>query len=194
MNEEYLWSKKGSDPEIEKLEGLLSRYRLEPISASVFVPQIAEAQERSVAKRFGWFVGIASPSFALTLFAFWFFSTSPSGTLQVRSFANNDQIGILRSGPMDSSPVKVSEKEVSTSSPAALPKPKATLVKTVYRSRRPKTDRSQTLTAQTLTREEKYAYDRLMLALSITGTKLKVVQDTIDRSGDLEKRSIRNDK
>ena len=32
-----------------------------------------------------------------------------------------------------------------------------------------------------LTNEEKFAYNQLMLALSITGSKLKLVQDTIDR-------------
>ena len=33
-----------------------------------------------------------------------------------------------------------------------------------------------------LTREEKNAYDQLMLALSITGSKLKIVRDKIDRT------------
>jgi hypothetical protein len=47
---------------------------------------------------------------------------------------------------------------------------------------------------ENLTRDERYAYDRLMLALSITGSKLKVVQDTIDRKGDLDLRSNRNEK
>jgi hypothetical protein len=32
---------------------------------------------------------------------------------------------------------------------------------------------------ETLTAEEKYAYDQLMLALSITGSKLKIVKDKI---------------
>jgi hypothetical protein len=32
-----------------------------------------------------------------------------------------------------------------------------------------------------LTDEERYAYNRLMLALSITGSKLKLVRDTIDQ-------------
>jgi len=34
--------------------------------------------------------------------------------------------------------------------------------------------------AETLTAEEKYAYDQLMLALSITGSTLRIVKDKID--------------
>ena len=47
---------------------------------------------------------------------------------------------------------------------------------------------------ENLTKEEKYAYDRLMFALSIAGSKLKVVQDTIDRKGDAVPQPIRNEK
>src|SRR4030095_8580034 len=45
-----------------------------------------------------------------------------------------------------------------------------------------------------LTKEEKYAYNRLMFALSIAGSKLRVVRDTIDRKADAGPQSIRNEK
>lgn len=49
-------------------------------------------------------------------------------------------------------------------------------VRAKYRIREPKYD--------TLTSEERFAYDQLKLALSITGSKLKVVSDTINRAED----------
>ena len=32
MNSEYLFEKKGSDPDIERIEDLLSAYRIEPVA------------------------------------------------------------------------------------------------------------------------------------------------------------------
>jgi len=46
----------------------------------------------------------------------------------------------------------------------------------------------------TLTKEEQYAYDQLRVALFITGSKLKVVQDTIDRVDDKKTDDGRNEK
>jgi len=39
MNSEYLFEKKGSDPDIERMEGLLSAYRIEPVA-----PALARAE------------------------------------------------------------------------------------------------------------------------------------------------------
>ena len=196
MNDEYLWSKKGSNPEIERLEGLLSQYRCEPDAVPVFVSPPLESASRVFGKRFAWIVGIAAPSFALALFGFWFINTGTVGDLQVRATRTDDAVVKIQEHVETSVPVKHSEDEHKTERRGPILKTKPTLVKTIYRSQRKKADqtRTQTLTAKNLTFEEKYAYDRLRLALSIAGTKLKVVQDTIDRSGELEKRSIRNDK
>jgi hypothetical protein len=49
-------------------------------------------------------------------------------------------------------------------------------------NRRPKT--KDTAPPAELTAEEQFAYRQLMLALSITGSKLKIVQDTIDGTED----------
>ena len=45
-----------------------------------------------------------------------------------------------------------------------------------------------------LTNEEKYAYNQLLLALSITSSKLKLVQETIDRMEDRKEISKENNR
>lgn len=66
----------------------------------------------------------------------------------------------------------------------AINKPKPSVVKT----RQPASSQNKTFTRKAeiedssveLTAEEKHAYDQLMLALSITGSKLKIVKDKVD--------------
>ena len=48
--------------------------------------------------------------------------------------------------------------------------------------------------AVTLTSEEKYAYGQLMLALAITSSKLRIVQDTITRIEDGKNTAGRNER
>jgi hypothetical protein len=48
-------------------------------------------------------------------------------------------------------------------------------------------------TVPRLTKEEQYAYDQLKVALWLTGSKLKVVQDTINRVDD-ERSQTENEK
>ena len=79
---------------------------------------------------------------------------------------------------------------VSMAEPRILSRPKMDYV----RSKVNRTVPSAKPEKAKFTKEEKYAYDRLMLALSIAGSKLKVVQDTIDRNGDAAPRSVRNEK
>ena len=45
-----------------------------------------------------------------------------------------------------------------------------------------------------LTEEEKYAYGQLMLALSITGSKLKIVKDTINGVEEIENAAKENER
>jgi hypothetical protein len=195
MNEEYLWSKKGSDPEIEKLEMILREFRFEPGPAPVALPAAHSGVSAFFAYRLTWISAVASPSFALVLFGFWLFAWNTNGDLQPRSqqvvptqTEIQNEIGI-------GGPIRIkSEENIKAKPRAPSLRSGPRYVKTVYRSKKTKADPSELLTAMNLTSEEKYAYDRLMLALSIAGTKLKVVQDTIDRNGDLDKTSVHNQK
>jgi hypothetical protein len=192
MNDEYLWSKEGNDREIERLEDLLSEFRFVPGPA----PKLPTAEGASIIeprRSFRWVFALATPAFAAFLFAVWFFLPANESAVQSRvigtaSAAQNYQ-------PSASQPVELTAVTTGDRKDSNLRKRVPAVVKTVFRSHRSKRERIESLVAKNqLSAEEKYAYDRLMLALSIAGTKLKVVQDTIDRKSDTEKSSLRNEK
>jgi hypothetical protein len=189
MNEEYLWSKKGSDPEIERLEGLLAEFRFGPDDSLNFLPAQVPESRGFFANRFAWILGIATPSFALALFVLWILNPNASGDIQARDPRAIDTATEMQSRSGTHIPARISTELKKSKSLTTRHKNDPKTFKTVYISRKSKAERSGTLTASRLTNEEKYAYNRLMLALSIAGTKLKVVQDTVDG-----KESIRNEK
>ena len=180
MNEEYLWSKKGSDPEIEGLEELLSEYRYRSGERPVVLSKFSMEQNLGFRTRFAWLLGIATPSFALALVGFLLLTSNSTNELQVRS----SQIVESRSNGENERPIEIPAIVLSGTTNPKAPgvhrKAAAKKVKTVYRSRKSQAERAGSMTAMRLTSEEKYAYDRLMLALSITGTKLRIVQETVD--------------
>jgi hypothetical protein len=189
MNEEYLWSKKGSDPEIQELEKLLSEYRFKhddaPELPAVNVVTFAPEKKR----RFSWIFAIASPVAAAIIAVFWF-AIPQQGELSVRTVeperqalrpvAQETQIAHHNVPDVVNIPYRETERVIEN-----LPR---TLNR---RSRLPKSAAAVSQKIR-LTREEKYAFDRLMLALSITGSKLKMVQDTVD--GNSGKDLVRNTK
>ena len=193
MSDEYLWSKNGSDAEIEGLEDLLSDFRYVPERA-VQIPVSDPVVEPIAARRFRWVFALAAPAFATVLLAVWFAFQSNEGSLRAREqVVDKPQISV----PGESTTLIGNTSDTPVAAYKATPTQKAspTIIKTIFRPKSSKRRQIESLVAANkLTKEEKYAYDRLMLALSIAGNKLKVVQDTIDRKSDLDQRSIRNDK
>ena len=192
MNEEYLWSKKGSDREIETFESLLSEFRFKEgpppeLPASNIVNVGSQFKNR-----FSWAALFATAAAAVVLGVIWIARSTGDGNVDVAntpaptssvSSGNENRTEATNSyGP-----------PVQKASLRSLKRPR--FVKTIFRTRREMRNPQPTVAkAENLTRDERYAYDRLMLALSITGSKLKVVQDTIDRKSDLDQRSNRNEK
>jgi hypothetical protein len=180
MNNEYLWDKTGEDHEVERLEEVLAvfRYR-EPVKPVDVATQ--HVDER--APRWRIYLALA------------FASCVAIGILMM--------VGLRFSGD-SSNPVNTSDVvfvQQSTDAPEAEPAPELPPVSnpekqyqppgnrrhnisrtTAAISRRPKT--KDTAPPAELTAEEQFAYRQLMLALSITGSKLKIVQDTIDGTED----------
>lgn len=194
MNEEYLWSKKGSDPEIEKLETLLSGLRFKEGSPpEVLTSNIVEVKP-SFGRRFAWLSAFAATATAVVLIAMYVVRV-PEARVAV---SENPQVSTLSADkPLKTPPTEFAK--VAEPGAEQLPALKTLrsprIVKTIYRTREnDEVAAAKIAQKPKLTREEKYAYDRLMLALSITSSKLKVVQETIDRKADLDQRSIRNDK
>jgi hypothetical protein len=96
----------------------------------------------------------------------------------------------------------VPKKESNPSPPTASASPKRTDLVPVRTNSavgvrsKPRTKANSESAKPTLTKEERYAYDRLMLALSITSSNLRLVADKIDiqdASADGGRRVIRGE-
>lgn len=189
MNNDYLWDKKGSDPEIEGLENLLADLRYQPTPP----PSIVQKQLVFEPKR-SWFafsfarLAAAGTVFGALLLAIWI-AMPGSETSRIAVSAppaiEDPQGSRPETDSLSLAPQTTEKKEDKVSPMAPL--------KTLYRPERDYTKRSvpaaarvrkQKRNVDSLTAEEKYAYDQLMLALSITSSKLKAVNDTINRAED----------
>jgi hypothetical protein len=186
MKEDYLWDKTGDDAEIQGLENALKAFRYQE-TAPPELPQrvfTLEAPKRGKFFQFRLALAVFAPVVLVLLLA-WFQFVSR----QHPAVENAAQT----SAPQTSAPTTAEEKfakqseilpVVEIQQPRAVKRkavrafqrnaPKPRLIRTVLRTDAPKEP------AETLTAEEKYAYRQLMLALSITGTQLKIVKDKIN--------------
>jgi hypothetical protein len=188
MTEDYLWDKTGEDAEIQGLENALKAFRFQE-DAPPEIPQKVFTAEKRTPRRFFQF-GFAFAAFAaavVVLSVVWF---QVSGS--------KIQVGetIAETVPPNSDARMVDEQIINA---PAVPPP--AVVKTAgnappVRGRVIKVRRKsvpiisankailrETKTkepAETLTAEERYAFNQLMLALSITGSQLRIVQDKIN--------------
>jgi len=183
MKEDYLWDKTGEDAEIEQLENALMAFRYTE-TAPPELPQKVFTVEKAKPRKFFQF-GFAFAAFAAVVVIFcavWF--QIGSGKLPViepvaenNAPKNEDKVAdekIIKT-PDKPAPVKIVEN--APRSVARIRRNSAPVV----RSNKPVRQNIKVKEpAETLTAEEKYAYDQLMLALSITGSKLKIVKDKID--------------
>jgi len=193
MNSEYIWSKTGNDPEVERLESLLGEFRFDENTgahtpATNVIPVTSSSNRR-------WFFGLslAATAAALVLMSIWF--TKPpvaavasherdAAPVQETDRSRKDVDADLRTADLGNSVV-----------PTADTHPQAEPMARHLRSRVDRTVHTvATKKKEALTKEEKYAYDRLMLALAITGSKLKMVQDSVDRKHDSNPQTTRNEK
>lgn len=182
MKEDYLWDKSGEDAGIERLENALKAFRYRE-TAPPALPVEVLAVEPAKPRRFFQF-GFAfagSAAVVVICFAVWV-QLSGLKLPAAPTFAEtNRPKSIEQIVPKEPAPapIKVSEstpvfskskviKTLQRSAPVIRP------IKAVVRTNKLKQP------AETLTAEEKYAYDQLMLALSITGSSLKIVKDKVD--------------
>jgi hypothetical protein len=184
MKEDYLWDKTGEDAEIQSLENALKAFRWQE-NAPPELPQKVFTIEKQMPRRFFRF-GFAFAAFAaavVVLSVVWLqFSGSESPgaetvaetTAPASAEKTAGESFIETRGNEPASPV--------ATVPAAQPNvvkirrksaPVVRARKTIWR--RPKIAEP----VETLTAEEKHAYNQLMLALSITGTQLKIVKDKV---------------
>ncbi len=183
MNDEYIWDKKGSDAEIERLEGLLSGFQYKS-AAAPRVPVVSEDRSWGFWPRLS--LGFAGAgAFAAIVAAVFFFRVGEPANIVVQT--PSTAVIEPNAAAENILPPSVEEKQ-----PIETPAP----VTTVYRpkeptrnapplraSTRPRSKRIK-ISPDALTAEERYAYEQLKIALAITGTKLKAVSDTVNGTED----------
>jgi hypothetical protein len=185
MKEDYLWDKTGEDPEIQKLENALQVFRYKEIAPPALPAKIIPFERKTPRKFFRLafaFAGCAA--FVVVSLGVW---------LQISSETNE----VAKDSTETTAPLvskKVSD-EIADEKPDDLivkkvevPKQFAEQKITKVRRLVPAIVRQNKTIAQNvqvkkptvkLTKDEKYAYDQLMLALSITSSKLKLVEEKI---------------
>ncbi len=182
MNEDYLWDGSGSDPEIEALEKGLSVFRISDSKP----PQVtAGVSTRERVPFFGFLRLRPAAAFVSVLFllaAGFFVSRYPVAGVPNVAIAFGDESSAespteIPEGPsLDS----VAEPQVETARNFA--KPERAHGRRVARAASADTVKREPdgLITAALTPEERHAYDQLMLALSITSSSLKHVQDRVN--------------
>jgi hypothetical protein len=194
MNQDYLWSKAGTDPEVESLENLLSEFRFDG-SIGPEMPATNIIPVTTVSKR-RWVFGLsfaATAAAALFLMAMWF--TKAPNTPIARD--QNDPNSVQDTAGSRNDATSSIRSDDSASTAFTTPQP-IRLAQPITRQPPPRVDRAghvaKVRKTEKLTKEERYAYDRLMYALAITGSKLKMVQDSVDRKRDTNPHTTRNEK
>lgn len=211
MNEDYLWDKTGHDPEIEKFENALSGFRYReasppalparPASQASVVPFIAKPVPVFFRPKFFRYAMAAAACLAFLILSFGIW-TQFSIRDEEDTFAGHNADKPIAGSP----PEKLFEenaKKDDALQAAAIEKresekpnfvPRNTALSIAHNTkarhdRRPKAPVK--LAAVKLTKEEVYAYDQLKLALSITGSKLKLIRDKVESP--VEKVPVRKD-
>jgi len=194
MNKEYLLEKTGGDPEIEGLESLLAVYRFEPGRAPVLPAETTEMRR----PWFGWLrFSVAAGAAAVAVFA----GLLAYGRIE-KLLLNADRPAISEVAPpgrtlpllVEPSQPSDSERSIAAVDLGTVPSRRTNVQPIRYRKPAaiPSIEKRRPQVA--LSKREKYAYNQLMVALYITGTKLKVVQDTIDRVDDKTDERANNEK
>ncbi len=172
MKQEYLWDKTGSDPEIERLEELLSgfRFREEPAATTNVVPFPAKTK----GSRQPWIFAMAAcVALAVVSIGIWNLSEFSGEPVSLTAIQMPEG-----TRPVITADIETPEKIEMTPKHILAVKKQKTIARRknaaqAARLRGPRVD-------PVLTKEEKYAYGQLMLALAISSSKLQLVQDSIN--------------
>ncbi len=186
MKEDYLWDKTGEDAQIERLENALKAFRYAE-TAPPALPAKVLVIEKEKPRRFFQF-GFALAAFAtiiVVLFTVWFqiannkLPVAPS--MAETSLPKSDHKVAEKTVPKDPNfaPVKVFENPRRRSRPNFI-KIRQNSMPTIRPNKAVRRNLKVKEPTETLTAEEKYAYDQLMLALSITSSSLKIVKDKVE--------------
>ena len=188
MKEDYLWDKSGDDAEIKGLENALAAFRYQETAPPALAQKVFTLEKPKKRGLFGFGFGFAAfASVVLVLSVVWFqlsgSKTPVAETVSGTSVVNRAQktAGDSFIAPRETvEPVKPAETLPLSAQPQIV-KVRQTIAPAARRRVKVAAPHKKAIEpAETLTAEEQYAYDQLMLALAITGSKLKIVKDKIN--------------
>ncbi|MEP6924023.1 MAG: hypothetical protein ABI954_06140 [Pyrinomonadaceae bacterium] len=191
MKEDYLWDKTGTDPEIESLENALGKFCYQKTAPPLLPAKVFPFRKEPSRKiyLFALTAAAACLVFAVLGLGLWlkFSSNHSAGNLAEVVAAPNDAASANE--PMVEIPNDLRDKsqkvpvikKVKTSSKFTEEKfvRIRQAVPVIHYQTKAQNSTTTDLNAR-LTKEERYAYDQLMLALSITSSKLKLVKDKVE--------------
>lgn len=186
MQEDYLWDKTGTDPEIERLENSLLAFRYQPITPPALPAKIVPFERKTPRNFFRLSLAFASCAALIVICLGVWFQFSGEKFEVVK-----DSVKTIVAPVEEKVSVELPAEKSDSSANKKVAIPKRTVESKIVKVRKfvsPNIRPSQTIArretsekpAVRLTKDEKYAYDQLMLALSITGSKLKLVKDKVD--------------
>lgn len=200
MKEDYLWDKTGGDPEIERLENALAAFGYKETAPPVLPTVSANVLpfKKEPARRMFPLVcaaaaclAFAAAGLGILLPAFMSETTNRESAKTIESAkpvinANESDINNLPDAAAEKPEVSIAGKTENSKQFAKSKFVKArkniqpNIQPVVYR-KEAKSARVKIVKAEIrLTAEERYAYDQLRLALSITSSKLKLVKNKVE--------------
>ncbi len=187
MKEDYLWDKTGAvDPEIERLEKALAVFRYQETEPPALPAKIIPFERKTPRNFFRFaFAFAACAAFVMVSLGVWFqFS---SGKIEVAKDSTETIAPQIVEQISDAKPITKPEDLIVKK----VEPPKQSVERNAVKIKKsvPAIARQNNLIARNvevkkptvkLTKEEKYAYDQLMLALSVTSSTFKKVKDKVD--------------
>lgn len=186
MKEDYLWDKTGEDFEIEKLENALAAFRYQETAPPALPAKIIPFEKKTPRGFFRLAFAFAGGAALIAVCLGVWFQVSNKKIELAKDATNNAAPQINQDSARE-----ISNEKQTDSAGEKIKKPEQSVERKFIQIRKivPAIARQNNLTARNiavkkppakLTSEEKYAYNQLMLALSITGSKLRLVKDKID--------------
>jgi len=193
MNGDYLINKEGNDFEVEQLESLLSEFRIDPVPPSM--SRIGYQEQRSTFRRFkmSFALGLVSICVVLLAAGYLFMNVSINRDARERATLSLTPAPVLdNTADAELPDIRKDVVEQSKSQFRHEHHVRKLASSRIKRSR--PVGRETAGSRQKLTPEERYAYQQVKLALFIASTKIKIVQNTIDRVDEVNNRSSKSNR
>jgi hypothetical protein len=183
MKEDYLWDKTGEDAELERLENALKAFRFQEHAPPELPQKVLTIAPEKPRRFFQLRFALAAFAAVLVILSLVWLQSGKIPT--DRTVAENnapkrpEKVANESFIPPAQTPA-VKNPEVPPAVKPNVVRIRQTNAPAVRRNKPSVSHKRAKEPVETLTAEERYAYDQLMLALSITGSKLRLVKDAVD--------------